>query len=283
MFRHIQCDICGSSSSRLISRIKVNSDDINLHEFVGLFCLVCCDKCGLIYVNPQPVFTRDDMEKLYSERYFSKEYMRFYDAGQTDAVQSNEAFAWRLDLIKQYKTKGNLLDIGCASGGFLAEAQKRGWEVSGVEISQYAARLATQKCKCKIAVGTLEDAHLNDASFDVVSAGDILEHVSSPSNFLLELKRVLKNDGIAYIAVPNAASFYYTFFALLSKWNHKNYFVLPHHLYLFSPLTIRKALEKAGFDLLELRFSHSRSPSWWMNIFNFHDRLIAIAKKKRCS
>ena len=283
MIRHVQCDICGSSSSRLISRIKVNSDDADLHEFTESLCLVNCIRCGLLYVNPQPVFSRGDLEKLYSKEYFSREYMRFYDVDQTDAVQSNEAFAWRLDLIKQYKTKGNLLDIGCASGGFLAEAQKRGWEVSGVEISQYAAELATQKCKCKIVVGTLEDAHFNDASFDVVSVGDILEHVSSPSNFLLELKRVLKDDGIAYIAVPNAASFYYAFFGLLSKWNHKNYFVLPHHLYHFSPLTLKKVLDKSGFDLMELRFSHSRNPSWWMNVFNFHDRLIAIAKKKRCS
>lgn len=280
MLKDIQCDICASDCVRVINTIAIGREDAP--QACGDYVrLVRCRGCGLLYVNPQPVFLRLDAQDLYSEAYFSKEYMRFYGEGGVGAAQTNESFAWRLDVIGKYKTKGTLLDIGCATGGFLAAAKQRGWDVTGVEISKYAADRAAKECACTIMIGNLEEARFKDSFFDVVCAGDVLEHVISPSVFLSEVLRVLKDDGILYIAVPNAASFYYAFFGLMATINHKNYFVLPHHLYHFSPETLKKLLDKTGFELAELRFSHSRNPSWWMGIFNFHDRIVALARKKK--
>jgi SAM-dependent methyltransferase len=220
------------------------------------------------------------MKKLYDREYFNKGYMKFYGEQREDcAFQSNEPFSYRLDLIERHKRSGRILDIGCATGGFLNLARKRGWEAFGVEFSDYAADFAIKKYDLNVFKGSLEEAQFKDDDFDVISASDIIEHLNDPVDFLQEIHRILTNDGLLYLAFPNAGSFYYKFFGLIARYNYRNYFLLPYHLYHFSPSTIKPLLNKTGFGIVQLKFSHSRSPSLFMNIFNFRDRILVIAKK----
>lgn len=149
-----------------------------------------------------------------------------------------------------------------------------------MELSDYAADLAVKKYGLDVFKGTLEGARFKDDYFDVVCASDILEHMDNPKGFLKEIYHILNKDGPLYLALPNADSFYYKFFGLIAHFNHRNYFVLPHHLYHFSPSSIKHLLNKTGFERVELRFSRSRTNQFLMNVFNFRDRLLIIAKKK---
>lgn len=250
------CALCGRSEHALICKCLITNEDSELGP--ANLDLVKCRKCGLVFTDPQPLFSSDELKTLYSRGYFHKGYMNYYAAEGVRMPQSNEPFSRRLDLIERYKKNGLMLEVGCASGEFLAIARKRGWQAQGVEISDYAADCALKKYNLEVFKGALEDAHFNPAHFDVVAAGDILEHMNDPRAFLQEAVRILKDDGILYLAAPDFSSFHYWLMSIVARRTHKNYFILPHHLYYFSPSTIRRLLEGAGFIVKRIIPSQSR-------------------------
>ncbi|HNQ51258.1 MAG TPA: glycosyltransferase [Candidatus Omnitrophota bacterium] len=285
---YIRCPICGSGKYSTVNSCAIAEDDAVIEEKI-LF-LRRCRVCGLVYVNPQPRALDKNAEGLYTQEYFQKGYMRFYgnekDGGA--AVQSNEPFSLRIDLIKRFKPAGSLLDIGCASGEFMKAAQDAGFRVSGIDISAYAAGAAKQRYGFDVKNCGLSDAHFPEGSFDVVTAGDVLEHIPGPLGFLREIRRILKPDGILYVAVPDFGSLHYRAMSFLARFNHKNYFVLPHHVFHFTAATLEKLLNRAGFAQLEARSTESRIQEQGMRrifmkaLFGFgrmmrmKDRLIMI-------
>jgi 2-polyprenyl-3-methyl-5-hydroxy-6-metoxy-1,4-benzoquinol methylase len=72
---------------------------------------------------------------------------------------------------------GNLLDIGCGSGRFIALMQKLGWQVQGVDFDLQAVRVATAK-GLKVRLGSLSDQMYPDEFFDVLTMNHVIEHDS---------------------------------------------------------------------------------------------------------
>src|ERR1700728_971712 len=100
------------------------------------------------------------------------------------------------DLLESKKNKSSkLLDIGCGTGDFIWLAQKRGWSVHGIELSQAAVNFAVQLRNLDVVLGEPSELPFGDNSFDVVTALDVLEHVSNPAKVLQNIYRVLKPDG----------------------------------------------------------------------------------------
>lgn len=289
--KHISCDICGGNDFRTVAICDIAPIDAKMEE--KTLALVQCKGCSLVFVNPQPVFSKEKFADLYSREYFDKGYMKFYDVKKDGAVQSNEDFSYRLSLIEKFKSKGRILDIGCATGEFLSIARDRGWEVSGVDASDYAAEAARSKYGLKIFKGTVEEADLPRGYFDVVAAGDILEHMPGPKDFLLKVRSILKDDGMLYIATPNFDSFHYRLMRFISKFNHRNYFLLPHHLFQFTETTLLRLLEISGFSVERVVRSQSRygEKGFKGSIVRFTyslgrlagmpDRILVIAKKAK--
>lgn len=274
MFRDINCNNCKSSNYKVINTFKITKEDINVD--LKEVRLVKCKNCGLIYLNPQPYFSYQDLEHIYNKSYFEQQYIRF--SLDERGFSSNENYKFRLELIERYIKGGKLLDIGCAGGGFLMYTKSRGYNVEGIDISEFAVNFAKSR-GLDVKKGVLEELNFTESYFDVVCASDILEHVFSPIYFLKDVYRILKQNGIFYLAVPNAGSFYYFLFGLISKFNHKNYFVLPLHLYHFNKNTLTQMLKKVGFKIEKIIFSSSFNPKFLLNLFNFRDRIIVLAKK----
>lgn len=124
MLEYINCPICQTNAYRLINTCKITGEDADIPR--KALDMVRCSICGLIFVNPQPRFTPEQMQKLYDREYFNKGYMKFYDINADRVLQSNEPFSYRLDLIGKHKRPGKILDIGCATGSFLNLARSRG-------------------------------------------------------------------------------------------------------------------------------------------------------------
>lgn len=256
---------------------------------IGTLSLVKCKHCGLIYVNPQPDYSPQEFSRLYSQDYFKASYMKFYL--QEEGEQSNEPFDFRLDWIEKNKAKGRILDIGCASGGFLVAVRERGWEAFGVEVSKVACDMARDKHDLNVFLGDLFAAKFDDDFFDVVMVGDLLEHIEEPKVFLKEVNRVLKKEGLLYLAVPDFDGLYYKCALLLSALNHKNYFVLPHHIYFFNKSSISKYLNETNFELVDVRKSESNPAKGGLTgmimqglffiarLIRMQDRILFLAKK----
>ncbi len=99
----------------------------------------------------------------------------------------------------------SLLEIGTGSGGiahYFATEARQNFDVYAVDV--HDSRVVTQGYEFKLVAGT--DLPYGDQKFDVVISNHVIEHVGTmedQQHHLLEILRVLKNDGIVYLAAPN--------------------------------------------------------------------------------
>ncbi|HKV26040.1 MAG TPA: class I SAM-dependent methyltransferase [Candidatus Acidoferrum sp.] len=100
---------------------------------------------------------------------------------------------------------GRLLDIGCFSGMFLANAMKRGFEVAGVEPNRDAFLHVRKELGCEVVHGGLCSASFPDDGFSAVSYLDVIEHVPDPVTELKEAFRVMRSGAVLILTTPNAA------------------------------------------------------------------------------
>ncbi|MFZ2621014.1 MAG: class I SAM-dependent methyltransferase [Minisyncoccia bacterium] len=223
----IKCSLCGRDEAYFFSR----KNDYDLYR---------CKVCKLLFVYPIPKNV-----EVYDKTYFTGADLGFgyvdYDA---DKIPMIPVFEKYLDMIfKLGATKGTLLDVGSATGFFMDIAKKRGFEVVGVELSNYAAEIGRAK-GLTIVASDLKGAHFNNDKFDVITMFDVLEHVPNPKDFLLEAKRILKPGGFLVINTPNGDSVVAR--VLGSRWH---LIVPPEHLYYFSPKNVGDYLTKNGFNV----------------------------------
>lgn len=203
--------------------------------------VVRCDDCRLMLLNPQPNDT--ELMQIYSESYFLGENTE----AARQRVASMKAATARsyLDLIARYAGihAGRLIEFGCGHGDFLVEAQRCGYEVTGVEISDDAARVAQQRLgDGKIVCGTIDSVSLAEHQFDICAISDVIEHVRDPLLFLQQIHRLLKPNGVLFIATPSLDSWS----ARLLRQNWMEF--KPEHLFYFDTNTIQHALYKSDFE-----------------------------------
>ena len=101
-----------------------------------------------------------------------------------------------------------VLDLGCYDGRHSKLFLKGNNDVYGVEILKKPAEVARKK-GIKVKVLDLDRSKtwpFEDSFFDIVVAGDIVEHVLSTDNFFANIHRILKKDGYLLISTPNIAS-----------------------------------------------------------------------------
>ncbi len=220
----IDCPLCDASGRLLLHR-------------EGPFRMVQCASCRFIYLNPRP--TKESLFRFYQE--YLPEEESSVEAWQR---MMGPVFKRGAHLIRQYKKKGRLLDVGCGFGFFLSEMKERGWEVVGVEISQKAIDHARNIPGLTIHPGPLEKVVLPDHDFDVVSGFYIIEHLPDPMAFLKECHRILKPGGILLLRYPHTTPIknLLRFFRIVNR-----FYDLPAHLSDFSPQIIQQCLERAGF------------------------------------
>ena len=181
----------------------------------------------------------------------------FYRARYGHQIEPSSALgAWLIPLIPwlEYRFEldirqiaappagGTLLDVGCGNGDYLATMRDLGWQVSGLEPDPKAAELGLQK-GLQISIGTLETLQLPAEQFDVVTLSHVIEHLHDPIATLREIRRLLKPNGLIWIATPNLESFGHGRYG--AAWRGLE---IPRHLVLFSTQHLRRCLAEAGFE-----------------------------------
>jgi SAM-dependent methyltransferase len=141
-----------------------------------------------------------------------------------------------------------VLDVGCGAGGNLKTLQDQGWEPYGIEISDVAAAHARELVTGNIHTGTLESAPFPPQSFDLILMSHSLEHLPSPVDALRRVHRLLKDDGLLVVSVPNVNSLE---FKLFGRW----WLQLdpPRHFYHFDKRSLSGFFTQAEFQLHRVR------------------------------
>jgi 2-polyprenyl-3-methyl-5-hydroxy-6-metoxy-1,4-benzoquinol methylase len=204
----------------------------------------------LLFLNPRP--TKEVIGRYYPYNEYKDEF--------TPAIEDEPSLLRRLNRlyhmekicrsVEQVTSEGRLLDVGCATGNFLDRMRKRGnWQVWGVEVNEDAARYAQERFGLDIFIGEVCEASYPARYFDAVTLWDVLEHLHDPLGTLKEIRRVLKDDGVLILSVPNSDSFDARIFG--DCWIG---FDPPRHLYAFSTKTVKRLLTETGFETTETRF-----------------------------
>ncbi len=193
-----------------------------------------------MFLNPQP--SDSELAAIYNANYFLGAESEDGRAA-TRAMKSETAREY-LRAIKRYagSNTGRLLEVGCGDGDFLVEAEAAGYTVVGVEYASAACDQARSRLKNgTICCGELAEAGLEPEQFDVCILSDVIEHVRDPRAFLELIHKLLKPDGVIFIATPSLASWS----ARLLRQNWMEW--KREHLTYFDPSTIQTALFKTGF------------------------------------
>jgi 2-polyprenyl-3-methyl-5-hydroxy-6-metoxy-1,4-benzoquinol methylase len=188
--------------------------------------IVRCDACGLCFTQPRP--DPADMQRYYPSD---------YHCHRADAPVAKP------DALERWlpECPGRLLDFGCGAGGFLRRMRALGWQVAGIDTAQRVVERLRSRHGLEVYAGTLPHAALADASFDVVTMRQALEHVHAPLAVLRAARRLLRPNGRLLVSVPNFASWAAHWFG--ADWYGLD---LPRHLTHFTPPTLRAMLTAAG-------------------------------------
>jgi 2-polyprenyl-3-methyl-5-hydroxy-6-metoxy-1,4-benzoquinol methylase len=232
------CPVCGEAATQPF--VIVGRD--RLEGTPGEFTVVTCASCGA--GRTLPAVTTPELGRFYTRTYRAHAlhegglYERLREAGQRLRWRGELR---RFPLAALAGAPGSVLDIGCGHGDLGAALVARGWQVTGVDPSAQAVEHARAR-GIDARVGTIDDAGLGTASFDVVTMLHSLEHVVSPVDDLRAARARLRPGGVLVVVLPNYGSWQRK--RMGSRWFHLD---LPRHRTHFTRAALRRAAERAGF------------------------------------
>lgn len=213
-----------------------NSSKIDGYFVAKGYEIFKCRGCGLVFLDPSGI----DSEKLYSEAYFKgavySDYVR-----EMSFMKGELKSRLRL-LNKHLPSRGKLLEIGCAAGFFLKTAKDDGWDVKGIEVSDYAASFGRSQLGLDIKCADIDSFEPELEKFDAVVMWDVIEHLKDPFTLLRKVNSIIRPGGALFLSTGDIDGFNARIF-------DKNWFLFepPYHIWYFSHKNFRFFLERNGY------------------------------------
>ena len=231
------CILCQTSERELL----IVKDGWKVHR---------CPTCGLGFLDPRP--SESEIEGLYRSDYFSERYDGGIDPDSPQYKKRLSGEQHRTKFIKAIKRSGHLLDIGCGYGYFLDASRREGYQVQGLDVSEWAAQYAIEKLNLSMTIGKIGDVHFPSQSFDIITMWHSLEHTPNPHMALQRAKSWLKKDGILVIDIPN-----YEGTDARRIWHEWDGWSLPYHYWHFTSKSLKQLLSHHGFTVIKHKDYHS--------------------------
>lgn len=218
------CPVCGASDAL---PLETYDDPVG----GARYDLFTCASCALVFSRP--------MEFPGAPWYQRFNYVCGYE--DTACAASKTRFPYFLDRLPAPHA-GRLLDIGCASGHFLAMAAARGYDVEGLDVDERFVALAQAAGLKGVRQGVLDEgfAREHQGAYVAVAIMEVLEHVADPLSFLGLCREMLKPGGFLLVSVPDNRR--------PTPFGRDVWDFPPHHLTRWNPGSLKLALERAGFD-----------------------------------
>ncbi|MBN1865407.1 MAG: class I SAM-dependent methyltransferase [Victivallales bacterium] len=216
---------CQGNDLRLYSR-----DD-------GKVDFVECASCGLIWRD----LTSCADERTFDEVYFQN---KGYDKKWEHKVLKSHLL---LNILEKFCVPGKILDVGPGLGYNMFAARQRGWQVEGLDVSDFVIKSLESK-DLIVHKGDIFD--LKHGDYDVVFMKHVLEHYQDPFAALNHVGSLLKQNGLILVMVPNSEH------RKAQKLRNKYKFYshkengIEHYVY-FNKKTLRDILEFSGFAILQ--------------------------------
>lgn len=249
----ISCNTCGA-------------DDYKELAYSGEWPIGKCSHCGLIYVNPVPVFAPDDEFSEISKEF---QYTRFMHDDITDDVLQHDGAQLQSHLNEIARLTDcqwsdmRFLDVGCGSGASVKAATDAGWKATGVDIDPQLIAAGKRQFGVDLRCTPLLEADFPAAHFHFIRLRDVIEHLPNPYESLLEIRRILVPGGVVLLATPNQDGLP-TQMRLWLGGSHVNVATVPppHHIHGFTPSTLARILERAKLKTLEIKTTTPVDPAY---------------------
>ena len=235
----VPCDLCGCDFPVSVFR---RPDSMNVVE---------CAECGLMYLNPRPA--PGTIEAWYGRDYFSGAASQggrgysSYLAENTVPDLRREA-EQKLALIEHHvNLKGaDVLELGCATGEASYLAWRKGAKVTGCDLSAEAIQAAKNRYpQIEFCSSPVDRLPFDGPRFDIIIAFELIEHLVKPSDFVIQVGRLLRPGGILALTTPNADR------GRRVGWAHWSGFSTSfEHLYFFNSRTLTRLLSRQGMSVV---------------------------------
>ena len=212
------------------------------------FEILECNDCKLLFTTPRP--TPDKIGDYYkSDDYLSHNESKkgivpkIYNLVKKVNIKNK----FNITVNGQQTTDNSILDIGCGVGDFLNYAKEKGCNITGIEPSEDARKIAEEKLGTKI-FSPEELQNIPNESFDIVTMWHVLEHVADLKTEIDHLERIVKKNGRLVLALPNYKSFDAEYYK--DKWAAYD---VPRHLNHFSSTSIKNIFDTTAFQLIDIK------------------------------
>jgi 2-polyprenyl-3-methyl-5-hydroxy-6-metoxy-1,4-benzoquinol methylase len=240
MYTYSNCLVCGNQHfSNVFTAIDYT---VSKEEFQ----IVACNSCGFTFTNPRP--ENDKLGPYYhSDAYISHSdtskglINKLYKAVRKITLRS------KFRLIKKYISNGVMLDIGAGTGAFLSYCTEKGIKSIGVEPDSDARTQAKKLYNLGLKPESIL-SELANSSCDVITMWHVMEHVPLLHERVAELARLLSDEGIIAIAVPNHKSYDAQYYK--QYWGAYD---VPRHLYHFDKQSITSVFDKHNLQLVDIQ------------------------------
>ena len=204
----------------------------------GGFDLLVCRGCGTLYVSSLP--TNESRMRYETGGYYNDGNLAIPDFVIRRLGEIVASF-------EPYRRTNRLLDIGCGAGTLLTVAKQAGRNAGGVEVSLPTVEYLSKQ-GLNVFPGELAQAQFPAGHFDVVTAGELIEHVPDPSSLVAEVARILRPGGIFWATTPHSHGA--SGRVLKLRWSIVS---PPEHLHLFSIPGLSGLLSRHGFQRVKVK------------------------------
>ncbi len=236
------CPVCGSGESA--PRLQK-----------GELRLVRCRKCSMVYASPVP-------EDFLSGEYYDREGAGYYlSPAKLQGDYAPVRFARELRIFRRHCRGGDVLDVGCSTGGFLHELRRRfpemyrtlGMDASGPPLD-YAESQGVPVLR-----GDFLKHDFAGKQFDAIAFWAVLEHLGKPRDFLDKAATLLRPEGRCFVLVPNLKS-------LAARVLGRRYrYFYPQHVNYFTRRTLEE-ITRERFIVESVHCTHFNPMLIWQDL-----------------
>ncbi len=252
------CPLCQRDS-----QLYFCAKDYNREISQECFHYFRCPSCSLIFLSPIP----NDLGKYYPHDYYP------IPQSASELAKTADVDQYKIDIVKQFASRGRLLEIGPAYGSFLYLAKQAGFDAEAIEMDADCCSFIREKIGAKAIQSNDPSDVLRDAeNYDVIALWHVIEHLPDPWKTLDVISTKLNPGGVLVIAAPNPDAFQ---FRVLGRfWPHVD---APRHLQLIPLPLLGKQMVSAGLKFLWSTTTDRGTLGWnafgWSHFFsNFTHR-----------
>ncbi|MFA4884234.1 MAG: class I SAM-dependent methyltransferase [Candidatus Margulisiibacteriota bacterium] len=203
--------------------------------------------------------SKEKLTDYYKENYFQENkgsYESVYSRAEVEYFQNK--IEQRYQVIKEHLggNKKTFLDVGCGEGWALKFFKSKGWQVVGLDYSEYGCKKNNPECADDLIVGdiyeNLSAIIAKENRYDVIWLDNVLEHVLDPYKLLKDCRSIISDQGVCVIEVPNDFSSLQTFLLRNGYIDDEFWVCLPDHLHYFNNEGLRNICLRSGWKTVDM-------------------------------